>query len=257
VTGPDAIAERWRRAHEAACAFAPDREAVAVIHLESSAVVEAALAVAGRGAPGASLDLSDFAQRELVQLVVARAHRMAAIGMTPAAAVAYVPALAEALGERFLPRLEGLVPVVVESYVRGLAEQQVTRAQEMLAEQTPVVALAPGVVACFLTGDPEAERVTRVVERLEQAALRSDAKVILVDLGHLALDDPDRLRAALTADEGARMLGAACVFTGVDTRVEKALREAGVAMERLTTAPTVAEALDRARKRGLWKRLFE
>jgi rsbT co-antagonist protein RsbR len=248
------IAERWRRAHERACPFASDRSAVPTVHEESDAIVEAALAQLDAGdAP----DLSAFAQRELVQLVVARAQRMAQIGMTPSAVAAYIPALAEAMGDRFPDRFAGLLHVVIETYVRAVSERATARSQEVLAEQTPVVRLGAGVVACFLVGDPEPERVERVVERLEQEALKASARILVVDLAHLSLDDPERLRAALSADVGARMLGARCVFTGVDARVRRALTEAGVALDRLELASTVGEGLEATRKKGLWARLFD
>lgn len=243
------IATRWRELHARACAFASDRDAVPAVHDESGTIVEAALAQLDEG--GAP-DLSAFAQREIVQLVVARAQQMADVGMTPAAAAAYVPALAEAMGEQ---RFDGLLHVVIETYVRAVAERATTRAQELLAEQTPVVRLAPGIVACFLTGDPEPERVERVVERLEQEALKAEARVLLVDLGHLSLDDPQRLRAALSAEAGAKMLGARCVFTGVDARVRRALGEATPDLEQLELVATLEEALAAALKKGLWARL--
>lgn len=248
------IAERWRRAHEKACPFASDRNAVPTVHEESGAIVEAALAqLDGGEAP----DLSAFAQREIVQLVVARAQCMAEVGMTPAAVAAYVPALAEAMGDRFPDRFAGLLHVVIETYVRAVSERATARSQEILAEQTPVVRLGAGVVACFLAGDPEPERVERIVERLEQEALKASARVLVVDLGHLSLDDPERLRAALTADAGARMLGARCVFTGVDARVRAALHEAGFAEGRVELAATLEDVLGATRRKGLWARLFD
>jgi len=248
------IAERWRAAHEKACPFASDRSAVPALHAESAAIVEAALAQMDTGqAP----DLSAFAQRELVQLVVARAQHMAHVGMTPAAAAAYVPALAEAMGDRFPDRFAGLLHVVIETYVRAVSERATARSQEVLAEQTPVVRLGSGVVACFLVGDPEPERVERIVERFEQEALKASARVLVVDLSHLSLDDPERLRAALAADAGARMLGTRCVFTGVDARVRAALVEAGVDLEQFQLAATLEEALAATLKKGLWARLFD
>lgn len=250
----EGVALRWRDAHERACAFEPDRAAVPSVHEESSVIVEAALAILDRGA---TPDLSDFGQRELVQLVVARAQHMAEIGMTPSAAAAFVPTLAEACGDRFPDRFAKLQHVVVETYVRALMERTAARSQEILAEQTPVVRLAPGVVACFLMGDPEAERIERVVERLEQEGLKASARVLIVDLSHVSADDPDRLRAALAADVGARMLGARLVVTGVDARMRAALERSGVALDSIEIAATVEEALEATRKKGLFARLFD
>lgn len=248
------IADRWRLAHERACPFESDRSAVSSVHEESLAIVEAALAqLDAKDAP----DLSAFAHRELVQLVVARAQHMAQVGMTPAAVAAYVPSLAEAMGDRFPDRFAGLLHVVVETYVRAVSERATAKSQYVLAEQTPVVRIAPGIVACLLAGDPEPERVERVVERLEQEALKASAKLLVVDLSHLSLDDPERLRAAVSADAGARMLGVRCVFSGVDARVRRALSEAGVAVDRLELATSFEEALDAMRKKGLWARLFD
>ena len=248
------IAERWRTAHIRACAFGPDRDAVPAVHEESDPIVEAALAIVEHGdAP----DLSDFGQRELVQLVVARAQHMAVLGMTPAAAAAFVPSLAEACGGDFPDRFAGLQHVVVETFVRAAVDRTAARAQEMFAEQTPVVRLAPGIVAAFLIGDPEPERIARIVERLEQEALKASARIMIVDLSHLSIDDPERLRAALAADVGAKMLGARLVVTGVDARVRAALEQTGVALDQIDLLGSVEEALDAARRRGLLARLFD
>ncbi len=219
-----------------------------------AAIVEAALA---QRDDEDDADLSAFAHREIVQLVVARAQHMLRVGVTPAAAAAFVPSLAEAMGERFPRRFGGLLHVIVETYVRGVTERALAVGQEVLAAQTPVVRLAPGVVACFLLGDPEVERVERVVERLEQEALKAEARVMLVDVSHLSLDDPGRLRAVLAADVGARMLGARCIFTGVDDRVRRALVDAAGAIEQLELVSTLEVALAANVKKGIWSRLFE
>ncbi|MBI2895714.1 MAG: hypothetical protein HYY06_19310 [Deltaproteobacteria bacterium] len=251
-TDPTDVATRWKVAHLKACAFAPDREAVGVVHGESGAILEA-LGVASSGS--APDDLSDFSHREVIGLVVARSRQMAALGVTPGAAAAYVPTLASALGVGLEARLQGLLAVAMEAYVLARDERVVREAQDVLTERTPVIRIGDGLVACFLMGNPEPERVTRIVERLEREAFRAEARAILVDLGNMQTD-PEALSAAFGADEGAKMLGVRCVFTGVDERVRRAIAEAGLRIDGLEVAASFEGGLDLLRRRGLLNRLL-
>jgi hypothetical protein len=76
--------------------------------------------------------------------------------------------------------------------------------------------------------------------------LDADASVAIVDVSQLDEPNRERARAMFAAEEIARMLGATCIFSGVDARWRRAAEDAHVNLDQIRIVPTLAEAIDAA-----------
>jgi hypothetical protein len=99
----------------------------------------------------------------------------------------------------------------------------------------------------IISGVHEPEALSEHVDALGRAMLDADAAAAVVDLSQLGEPNRDRARAIFGADEVARMLGATCIFSGVDPRWRAAAADARIHLDELEIASTLAKALERAR----------
>ena len=93
----------------------------------------------------------------------------------------------------------------------------------------------------------DAASLGELVDALGRAMLDADASIAIVDLSQLGEPNRDRARAVFAAEEIARMLGAICIFSGVDPRWRSAAADARIDLDELNVEPTFARALASAR----------
>ena len=165
-------------------------------------------------------DFTSVRFRECFTLLTLLGRRLALLDLTPTAALQVAEiALAAAAGEGELPpaRFGDRARVaMVEGFVRG-REEQVTQVAE--------------------------HRAARAVR-----PLRVDASTFaLIALGQLGEPTRERARAIFAADSITRMLGATCLFSGVDFRWRQAAEEAQLHLDRARIVRNFADALDAAR----------
>lgn len=196
-------------------------------------------------------DVESFHFRECLSLSALLGRRLALLDLTPTAALRIVELLLTSVGEEGGSRTsrfgEHLRAAVVEGFVRGR--------EERIAEQSAVRAAAPvrplrldaSIFLLAVTGEHAPESLSNMVDALGRDMLDGDASVALVDLTQLAEPDRDRARAVFGADEMARMLGASCVFSGVDPRWKAAAVDARIPLDGLHWTTTLDKGLALAR----------
>jgi hypothetical protein len=101
--------------------------------------------------------------------------------------------------------------------------------------------------ALIISGVHEPTALRDHVDALGRAMLDADAAVAIVDLSQLGEPNRERARAIFAAEEVARMLGGACIFSGVDPRWQSAAADARIHVDELRRVPTLSKALELAR----------
>lgn len=203
---------RFRERYAAGAPFREDRGLAPELGLEASPVLSALATAIARGG-----DLSGPEHHEALAMVTLLGRRAGNLGATPTAALTLVPALAHALGPGGASLADGpLTALCMEGYVAGREERIREEAVQIARDAAPLGMLAERCAGLFLGGQLTAEAIAELVDRLGSLMLRSDAAAAVVDVGRLRSPDRERAAEVVAADGTARMLGARCVFVGLE-----------------------------------------
>jgi rsbT co-antagonist protein RsbR len=197
-------------------------------------------------------------------------RRLAILDLTPTATLHIVRILLASIVEHAEPSEvrfdDQLRAAIIEGFVIGREERVSEQSAARAAAPVRPLRLDASIVLLAVTGEHAPEILSNMVDALGRDMLDANANVALVDLTQLAAPNRERARAILAADEMARMLGAACVFSGVDARWESAAVEAGMPIAMLRRTETLREGLALARSiadgarldaRPRWRALLE
>jgi hypothetical protein len=192
-------------------------------------------------------DFESFQFRECFTVLTLLGRRLALLDLTPTAAVQIVELALSAVdpgGELstggFNQRAR---TAAVEGFVMG-REEHVARIAEARASQ-PVrpLRVRDDTFALVMSGVHEPSALTEAVDALGRAMLDADASIGIIDLTQLGEPNRERARAIFAAEEVTRMLGAACIFSGVDPRWQAAAADARIHLDELSVVSTFAKAL--------------
>lgn len=187
-------------------------------------------------------DLGSFEFREGFALITLLGRRLALLDLTPTATLGIC-----ATAIRLVPNSEAFANAAaaacMEGFVRGREEriEQLHRAKAQ-ASVTPVRVSAKAFLL-IPSGIEDPETISQKVDELARKLFKHEAKFALVDFSQMGEPSVERAAALFGADEMAKMLGASCIFTGIDAGWEAAAKEAGIDIAMLTTAASLAEGL--------------
>jgi hypothetical protein len=215
-------------------------------------------------------DFESFSFREALTVLTLFGRRLALLDLTPTAAVAVVEAALEAARNIDDPPTRAFDSharvAALEGFVRGREERVDENASVLARASVRPLRVDSEIFALVVSGVHEPEALSDFVDALGRAVLDADASIAVVDLSQLGEPNRDRARAIFAADEVLRMLGARCIFSGVDERWEAAATEAHVELSLLDVVRRFSDALDEARttrvdaekERGTrWRRLLK
>jgi hypothetical protein len=188
----EAILDAFREAYADHVPFREDRALTDELCAEARPVLEAlAQAVLG--------DLPHDQAHEALALISLLCRRAGLRGATPSAAHALLRALGASLSSVGLaigePLAQRVQMVGFEGYCGGRDERAVRESAELLRQSQVRCMLAPRCAAAFLSGNPEPEQLSLVLDDLGKLALHHDALACLVDVSRLALAREDTARA--------------------------------------------------------------
>lgn len=196
-------------------------------------------------------DFESFQFRECFTVLTLLGRRLALLDLTPTAAVQIVELALSSIDPGAAPSTEGFDQrartAAVEGFVMGREERVAQTAQARASLPLRPLRVDDNTFAVLVSGAHEPAALTEVVDALGRAMLDADARVGIVDLTQLGEPNRDRARAIFAAEEVARMLGATCLFSGVDPRWRAAAADARIHLDELQVVPTFAEALEAAR----------
>jgi hypothetical protein len=196
-------------------------------------------------------DFESFQFRECFTVLTLLGRRLALLDLTPTSAVRVLDLALTAIDDEDDPATEGFRQcartAAIEGFVRGREERITDDAQIRASHSVRPLRVNDDTFALIISGVHEPMALSEHVDALGRAMLDADAGAAIVDLSQLGEPNRDRARAIFAADEVARMLGAACVFSGVDPRWRSAAADARIRLDELQVVPTFAKALERAR----------
>ena len=227
--------------------FAEDRACAAELAREAAPIIDALLEAIARGA---AADAQAVEHHEALAMVLLLGRRAGALGVTPTAALAIVPALCDALASVGAaidsPFRAVLTALAMEGYVASREERVIDAAAARAVDTIAMFRVAPNCSALVLRGEHDPEQLREVVERFGRALFAADAKACIVDLAGLQAPSPQHAAEVFGADVAARMLGATCIFSGASPAWIDAATAARVPLEVLAIEPSFELALVRA-----------
>lgn len=237
-------AERFGDAFAAATRLTRDREAARDLAIEARAVFESLLTGldACEGPHPTRPEL-----REALALVSLLGRRAGDLEVTPSAALALAPALVSAAQAEVDAELSALATpiaeLLLEGYVMAREDRLRERGARTLADAVPILEAAPGCLVFAPGGEQAPEELERVGEELGRRLLARDAKACLVDAAGLT-PSAGVARPLFAVHVTARMLGARCLFSGLDdARWAAPCREAGLTLAELERVERFADGL--------------
>ena len=145
--------------------------------------------------------------------------------------------------------------VALEGFTRGREEAVEEAYADRASRCVSPIELAKGVWGLVITGEHEAEILKDAIDSLGRVMLEQDADACVVDLTQLGSPSTDKVVALFGANEIAKMLGARCVFVGVDDEWKQAAERANIEIEEEQVYSSMAQALHHMSRDGLNKKL--
>lgn len=112
--------------------------------------------------------------------------------------------------------------------------------------ETPVVALAEGVILAPVVGHLDSRRAAGLTERLLRDVNASRARLVVLDIAGVPAVDTGVAQALLRSVQAVRLLGCDVTITGISASIAATMTELGINMAGVHTARTPQEALERA-----------
>lgn len=109
--------------------------------------------------------------------------------------------------------------------------------------ETPVVALAEGVLLAPIVGHLDSQRAEGLIARLLREVAESRARLVVLDIAGVPTVDTQVASALLRAVQAVRLLGCDVTITGISASVATTITLLGISMADVRTARTPQEAL--------------
>ncbi|KYF50535.1 hypothetical protein BE08_14820 [Sorangium cellulosum] len=131
-------------------------------------------------------------------------------------------------------------------------KEQVIRAQQAAIRElsTPLVPLAPGVLAMPLVGTIDSMRAREILETLLEGISQQSAHTAILDITGVRFVDTQVADALVSAARAARLLGARVVLTGITPAVARTFVELESSLDGIITLGTLASGISYALRAG-------
>lgn len=129
-------------------------------------------------------------------------------------------------------------------------EEVINRQQmDMLELSTPVVELAPGIIALPMIGTLDSQRTSIVMETLLQKIVETEADIAIIDITGVPTVDTLVAQHLIKTVTAARLMGAECVISGIRPQIAATIVHLGVDLGSVITKSSLAAAFDLALKK--------
>lgn len=112
--------------------------------------------------------------------------------------------------------------------------------------ETPVVALAEGVLLAPVVGHLDSRRAQDLTNRILHEVSAQRARMVVLDIAGVATVDTEVAQALLRATQAVRLLGCKVTVSGISAGIAATMTTLGISMAGVATARTPQEALERA-----------
>lgn len=121
--------------------------------------------------------------------------------------------------------------------------------QDMLELSTPVVELAPGIIALPMIGTLDSHRTSIVMETLLQRIVETSADIAIIDITGVPTVDTLVAQHLLKTVTAARLMGAECIISGIRPQIAATIVHLGVELGNVITKASLATAFELALKK--------
>jgi PAS domain S-box-containing protein len=135
---------------------------------------------------------------------------------------------------------------------RAAQKEQMIEAQRAIIRElvTPLLPVASGVVVMPLVGTIDATRSQQIIETLLDGVASHQASLAILDITGVKVVDAHVAQALLSAAQGAKLLGAEVVLTGIRAQIAQILVELGADLRGIVTLSTLQSGIAYALKRN-------
>ena len=195
-------------------------------------------------------DFESFECRECFTVLTLLGRRLALLDLTAASVLQVADLALRSIDPPGASPAEGFhqraTMATVEGFVLGREERVARDAEARALATIRPLRIGTSTFAVLIAGVRDPRALSEVVESLGRSMLDATASWAIVDLTHRGEPSRERARAIFSAEEVTRMLGARCIFSGVDPRWRRAAAEGRIHLDELYVVPTFAAALTTA-----------
>jgi rsbT co-antagonist protein RsbR len=149
---------------------------------------------------------------------------------------------AEAAREQAEQQARRLAQQAEELAAQNAHQQQLLQLVTTL--ETPVVALAQGVLLAPVVGRLDSQRAAALTTRLLAVVGSRGARLVVIDIAGVGAIDAGVARALLQSVQALRLLGCAATITGISADVAMSFTRLGIVLGDVATAQSPQEALE-------------
>jgi len=146
------------------------------------------------------------------------------------------------------------------------ARQHAEKAQSTIAQQyaeqqrlldlvsvleTPVIAIAEGVLLAPIVGHLDSRRAGQLTQRLLDAVYAQRARAVIIDIAGVPLVDTQVAQLLIRTAQSIRLLGSSVALTGISSETAMTLSSLGTRLEEMQTVRNPQEALQMVTARTL------
>jgi PAS domain S-box-containing protein len=117
---------------------------------------------------------------------------------------------------------------------------------EILELSTPVMQVWDKVLALPIIGTLDSVRASRLTEGLLQKIAGDGAEIVIIDISGVPTIDTQVAHHLLKTVQGARLMGAECILSGVRPEIAQAMVRLGIELGTLRSRATLSDALQLA-----------
>lgn len=122
-------------------------------------------------------------------------------------------------------------------------EQIESRSNQLLEMSTPIAQLWDGILLLPLVGIVNAARARSVMMAVLKRIADSQAKVLILDIGGVAVVDTEVANHFVKLAKATRLMGCQCTISGISPAVAQTMIDLGVQIEEMHTTGTMKDAL--------------
>jgi anti-anti-sigma factor len=153
--------------------------------------------------------------------------------------------------ERDRAELQSREIITANAQLNEQIDQQKQLLELVATLETSVVPLADGILFAPIVGHLDSRRAQAITTRLLEESNQQRARMVILDVGGVAVMDTAVAGALLNTARSLRLLGCEVTLSGISANVALTLTQLGIALEDIRTVRSPQEALTQVGQRVL------
>jgi len=136
--------------------------------------------------------------------------------------------------------------IVVETFSRLISQTIAEQSRSLVAMSTPVTAIWREILLLPIVGVIDSQRAQDITSSMLQRIADTSAKVIILDIGGVAVVDTAVANHLIKITKATRLMGCECTISGISPAIAQTIVELGIDVGSVQTTATLKDALERA-----------